>query len=220
MAGDWYDAGFVERSGTVVGPPLPAPPVGDQVVVLSGVSWSHYDALSRARNESPRPRLAYLDGELEIMTTGRPHETKKKLLARLLEIYALEKKVPLNGFGSETLRKKAKKAGLEPDECYSIGRAPKLPELALEVVETSGGIDKLEAYRRLGVREVWFFVEGRIFVFVLVRGQYRAWNRSAALPALDLAELAKIVQSTPADRQAQAVASYWRSLRRRKRKRK
>jgi Uma2 family endonuclease len=51
---------------------------------------------------------------------------------------------------------KAKKVGLEPDECYSIGHARKLPDFALEVVETSGGIDTLEAYRRLGFREVWF----------------------------------------------------------------
>ena len=31
-----------------------------------------------------------------------------------------------------------------------------IPELAIEVVYTSGGIDILKIYRRLGVKEVWF----------------------------------------------------------------
>lgn len=30
------------------------------------------------------------------------------------------------------------------------------PHLAIEVVWTSGGLDKLDVYRKLGVREVWY----------------------------------------------------------------
>ncbi len=40
------------------------------------------------------------------------------------------------------------------------------PDLAIEVIWTSGGIDKLESYRGLGVGEVWFWREGRMEVFV------------------------------------------------------
>lgn len=119
-----------------MGPPLPAPPGGDQIVLLRGVPWAQYEALCRARSDMAGPRLAYLDGDLEIMSPGRRHELEKTLLARLLEIFALENRVPLNGFGSETFRRKAKRAGVEPDECYSVGHARKLPDLAIEVVET------------------------------------------------------------------------------------
>jgi hypothetical protein len=31
------------------------------------------------------------------------------------------------------------------------------PDIAIEVIWTSGGIDKLEVYRKLGVREVWYY---------------------------------------------------------------
>jgi len=44
---------------------------------------------------------------------------------------------------------------LEPDECYLVGDQDKsAPDLAIEVIGTSGGIDKLEIYRRLDVGEV------------------------------------------------------------------
>jgi len=36
-----------------------------------------------------------------------------------------------------------------------------------EVVWTSGGIDKLEIYRRLGVGEVWRWKDSRIEIHVL-----------------------------------------------------
>ncbi|WP_017745927.1 Uma2 family endonuclease [Scytonema hofmannii] len=41
--------------------------------------------------------------------------------------------------------------------CYCIGEAKKVPDIAIEVVVTSGNIRKLEVYRRLGVSEVWFW---------------------------------------------------------------
>lgn len=220
VSGDGYDAVSLERPGTAMGPPLPAPPGGDQIVLFRGVPWEQYEALCHARGDTAGPRLAYLDGDLEIMSPGRRHEFEKTLLARLLEMFALENRVPLNGFGSETFRKKAKRAGVEPDECYSVGHARKLPDLAIEVVQTSGGVDKLEAYRRLGIREVWYLIDGRIYVYVLERGRYRPRNKSLALAAADLEEIARIVTSTNPDRQTQAVAAFWRALRRRKRTKK
>lgn len=220
VTGDWYDVRSVERSGNTTAPPLPAPPGGDQIVVLRGIPWAQYDALCRSRTDTAGPRLAYLDGDLEIMSPGRRHETAKTVLARLLEIFALENRVSLNGFGSETFRKKAKKAGLEPDECYSIGHARKFPDLAIEVVETSGGVDKLEAYRRLGIREVWYLIDARIYVYSLEHGRYRLQNRSVVLPQIDLGEIARIATSTNPERQTEAVAAFWRTLRRRKRTKK
>ena len=77
------------------------------------------------------------------------------------------------------LRKAPKLAILEPDECYLIGdQARDTPDLAIEVVWTSGGIDKLEIYRRLGVREVWRWKDSRIEVYVLREQHYE--SRSGA----------------------------------------
>ena len=118
----------------------------DQGVVLPGVSWEQYIALSDAREKS-RPLMAYLDGALEIMTTSSRHEWVEKTIARLVEAYAEEVRLSLVGYGNTTFRKKLKRAGAEPDECYTLGKLRRLPDLVVEVVFTSGGIDKLEVYR-------------------------------------------------------------------------
>jgi len=205
----------MQELDTKVAPPLPRASDGDQIVVLRNIPWRHYDALCVARQDSAGPRMAYLDGELEIMSPSRRHEFEKTLIARLVETYAEETGLSLNGFGSETFRKKAKKAGLEPDECYCVGPAKKLPDFAIEVVYTSGGIDKLEVYRRLTIPEVWFFVKGRFHVYRLARSRYQPRERSAALPRLDLERLAAIVAATDNSHQTEAVRAYRRSLSRR-----
>ncbi len=40
---------------------------------------------------------------------------------RLLELCALEKDLPLVGYGSTTFRKEAAERGAEPDACYRVG---------------------------------------------------------------------------------------------------
>jgi Uma2 family endonuclease len=134
------------------------------------------------------------------------------LLARLLEAFADHHELPLNGLGSTTFRNKAKKVGLEPDECYVLGDEKAVPDLAIEAVLTSGSVDKLEAYRRLGVREVWFWVKGKIHLFKLSRRSYEEIPGSALLPGLDVRGLERILAATPVSRQAAAVRSFRRSL--------
>ncbi len=187
-------------------------PSGDQIVVLHGVSWAEYDALCR---EGIGARLSYLDGELEIVSPGRRHEGWKKLLARLVEAHAEEAEISLNGFGSETFKRKLKKAGVEPDECYRIGDS-RLPAIAIEVVDTSGGIDKLEIYERLGIPEVWFWENEELRVYRLSRSGYRRLKRSVALRDLDLDEIASLVRDTDDVRQTEAVRAYRARLRRRR----
>lgn len=55
------------------------------------------------------------------------------------------------------MKKPERQAGGEPDESYCIGTDKEFLDLAIEVVVTSGSINRLELYRRLGVREVWFW---------------------------------------------------------------
>ncbi len=72
--------------------------------------------------------------------------------------------------------------------CYLIGdrQDRPVPDLALEVIWTSGGIDKLEIYRRLGVPEVWFRRSGKIRVHVLGDEGFEEARRSRLFPELDL----------------------------------
>lgn len=186
----------------------------DQVVVLRNLPWEQYDALCEARSDAAGPRMAYLDGTLEIMSPARKHEFEKTLIGRLIEAYAEETELSLNGFGSETFREKAQEAGVEPDECYCVGPAKKYPDFAIEVVNTSGGVDKLEIYRRLKVSEVWFWQKGQFWIYRLSGRKYAPRERSEVLPGLDLGALAKIIAATDESHQTEAVRAYRRSLRR------
>ena len=177
---------------------LPAPVERDEFVVLYGVEWKTYCTV-RELFDSPGVRMTYLDGALEIMSPSRRHAGYKKRIARLLELFALERSIPLSGYGSTTFRKELKARGLEPDECYVLGRDltdDDYPDIALEVVISNAGIDKLEVYRGLGVREVWFWQEGRFRVYVLDGGAYTLRERSELVPTLDFAELAAFAEET------------------------
>lgn len=163
----------------------------DQFVYLHPVAWKDYLRLLALRGDRSVPRMTYCEGVLELMSPSIDHEYAKKTLARLLEAWAQERGLELSGYGSWTLRRKAKERGLEPDECYVLGPARKArPDLAIEVVWTYGDLDKTDIYAQLGVGELWVWERGALSVFVLERGAYLSAPRSRLLPALDLALLA------------------------------
>ncbi|MCS6815405.1 MAG: Uma2 family endonuclease, partial [Cyanobacteria bacterium] len=109
----------------------------------------------------PGYRLSFLDGVLEVRRMpGEPHETVKKRIASLLELFLLAAGFDFTPTGSMTLENEALAVKREADESYKLAPGRKIPDLAIEVVVSSGGIDKLEAYRRLKIREVWFWEDG------------------------------------------------------------
>lgn len=189
-------------------------PDADQRVVICGVSWEQYEALlALFGDDFPGIRMAYLEGTLEIMSPSRKHEIVKTMLARIVEIYAVERDIPLNGFGSTTFRKKAKERGVEPDECYVLGadEDKEFPDIVFEVVLTSGGIDRLAIYEGLVVPEVWFWERGRFALYRLTPGGYERRERSELLPGLDFALLATLVEQRD---QTRAVRAFRDTLRR------
>jgi Uma2 family endonuclease len=164
----------------------------DHRVTLRG-TWEGYELVLALKGDHSAPRIAYLDGEIEIMSPGPNHEHYGANIARMVEEYCLRYGIEVAPFGSWTQKRERKQAGVEPDECYVLGgkRKPR-PDLAIEVVWTSGGIDKLEIYRRLAIREVWFWERGKLSVFVLHGGKYRQRTRSHFLPGLDLALVCRL----------------------------
>src|SRR5690606_32977661 len=131
----------------------------------------------------------------------------------LLEVWSLERGTDVTGVGSWTVRRAVKARGLEPDECYLVAtpiESAKRPDLAIEVVWTHGGIDKLEVYRRLEVPQAWIWRHDRIEVRVLRGERYEQATDSEVLPDLDLVAFACFVARPD---QAQAVREYQRHLR-------
>ena len=156
----------------------------DQRVILSGMDWWQFEAFLAIRGDRAGVRVTYLEGELEIMSPSRTHETLKKLIARLLEAYADETGLVLEGYGSLTMRNAPRLRGIEPDECYAVGAAKESPDLAVEVIWTHGGLDKLNVYRGLGVREVWIWKKDDLKAYELRDGAYVEISESVVIPAL------------------------------------
>jgi Uma2 family endonuclease len=187
-----------------------ATPDVDQRVIVNGVDFQTYSAV-RDLLDGPGIRLTYLCGALEIMSPSRRHEDLKKRIARLIELFALERDIALYGYGSTTFRREAKERGLEPDECYCVGNdMHEVPEIALEIVVTSGGINKLAVYLGLGVREVWFWKDERFELYTLADDAFQPVARSALIPELDFDALAGFVSHAD---QHQAVVAYRAFLR-------
>lgn len=174
----------------------------EEKFVTSGVSWQKYESLLAKLEDNSHYRVTYLDGILEIVSPSIRHENLKKRLAILIERYLYSQRIRFNPMGSSTIRKKLKQAGVEPDECYAIGETKNIPDLAIEVIITSGSIDKLEIYRRLGVTEVWVWQINRLklyhlreetpSIFIDTSG-YEQIQSSELLPGLNIALLEKCV---------------------------
>ncbi|MCA8955310.1 MAG: Uma2 family endonuclease [Planctomycetes bacterium] len=163
------------------------------------------------RGEGSGVRITYSDGEVELMSPSTDHEWIKKTIARLVEAWSEETGVDLTGYGSWTVKKQRLSMGLEPDECYVLGTEEKSrPDLAIEVVRTHGGLDKLQVYRALGVPEVWIWKDQRIDVFALRDTGYEQVAASEVLPDLDVTQVQRFVSHS---NQTQAVREYRRSLR-------
>ncbi len=184
--------------------------IGEQRLILNSVTWEQYETLRATLDDFPGLRMTYLEGTLEIMTPSPEHEFDKKTIARLIEIYALEMDIDLSGYGSTTFRKQAKERGLEPDECYCFGQLKEFPDIALEVVISSGGIEKLDVYQGLQVPEVWFWKNNKFSLYRLREQGYELISHSEFLPELDFSVLSHYVRYPS---QTQAVKAYRDTLR-------
>lgn len=191
--------------------PDDARPAQDHIVLLRNAAWSDYQRLLEMRGERSVPRIAYLEGALELMTPSRTHEWLKSLIGQLVEVWCLERGVEFNAYGSWTLEDKDAERGAEPDECYVFGDVlnPQRPDLAIEVIWTSGGLDKLAIYRALGVREVWFWREGRLTIHAPRATGYQEIGGSEVLAGIDLVVLASFLDRPTA---SQAIREYRAAL--------
>ena len=169
---------------------------GDRIVRRHGVSWAEYERVLARRGERRGPRITYLEGELELLSPGFDHESIASLIGHLLESYCLDRDIELMPLGSWTIKRKQVLRGAEADECYVFGVRkvrPKRPDLAIEVAWSRGGIDKLEVWRKLGVREVWIWRRERLQAFRLRGETYHEVSSSRFVPELDLQLLVRFL---------------------------
>lgn len=183
--------------------------------MLYRVPWSAYVTLRDALDDQSGLKMTYLEGTLELMSPSALHEQAKKIIARLLEAWADERDVDLEGIGGATFRREAEQRGLEPDECYKLDEFEDgdFPDIAIEVIVTNSLVDKMAVYAGLGVPEVWEWRPDTASIVVnrLLGNGYKPFDSSALLPDLDLIELSRFVR--PGERQSRLVKEYRAALR-------
>ena len=87
--------------------------------MLEGVSWETYESLLRDLETSHQNvRVTYDRGRMSLTSPLPKHEKRKSLLRCFVEAIAGEKHIPISTFGSPTWKRRDKRRGLEPDECF------------------------------------------------------------------------------------------------------
>jgi Uma2 family endonuclease len=173
---------------------LPVDPVEEKLVTLRGVAWEQFKAIDANLEDVRDVRLFYLKGLLEIMSPiGDRHETVKSTLGALLEAYMRHQGIRHYRRGGFTLESPGYASGT-PDESYSIQVRREFPDLVIEVIITSGSIDRRELFRPLNIPELWFWQANQLRVFCLNTDQYEETSRSQFFPDLDLTLLLKYIE--------------------------
>ena len=193
-------------------------PPAERRVVLRGVSWALYQQML-AETGDGHTRFTYDEGNLEITSPSPRHEAVKTILARLIEAYADELDVEMEGFGSTTFDREDLQKGLEPDECYYVQNAEAVkgrqefdfaidppPDLAIEIDISPSDVARQPIYAALGVPEIWKYDGDQVrFLNRTTEGKYIASDRSSTFPNLPASELNRFLQIALTEGQTAAV---------------
>ncbi|MGI0491341.1 Uma2 family endonuclease [Alkalinema pantanalense CENA528] len=145
-------------------------------------TWEHFSLIQQGCEQSPGARLTYFDGTIEILMPGQLHETFSQVITWLLTYYLAVKQVRFFPTGTMTQEKEGT-VSAQADGSYCFENLKPIPDLAIEVVFTSGNVTKLTRYQALGVTEVWFWEDGVLGLYRLRDAGYERVDRSE-LPGL------------------------------------
>jgi Uma2 family endonuclease len=180
----------------------------DRQIVQHGRTWQQFKFIQAGFANSPGVRLFYYKGTVEILSVGPEHEIFKTILGLLIETFFVEKGIEFTPTGSMTQEREGE-ASAQADESYCLGELKPVPDLSIEVVFTSGGPNKLERYKALGVPEVWFWEDGLLTLHHLREEGYERIFCSEVLPDLDIDLLTRCVLMTS---RVEAVREFRRQI--------
>ena len=154
----------------------------DRTLSFSGMTWEDYEKFYT--EEYQGYRASFLDGVITIMSPSQNHEMIKDFIFLLVITYCDKFDLDYYPTGSTTLKDKKQQVGKEPDTSFCFNNVKKIPDLAIEVVFSSGGTDNLKKYQRLEVKEVWFWINNELEIYVLFDGVYQKQAHSFNLEKL------------------------------------
>lgn len=173
--------------------PIPEP---GQVALIGRGDWSTFLMLDELLG-SHGVRVRYDDGIIEIMSASPLPERLTSRLAGFVSAYCDHIGLAYDSLGHATRRSEGEKSA-EPDASFTFGdNESDDPDLIIEVALTSGGLDKLAFWARLGAPELWLWQKDRLQAFVFKRGNYTALSDSRCLPGFPFGLVSKLVNIRP-----------------------
>ena len=168
------------------------------VVTIPNISWLEFESILQELGEKRRTRIAYSNSTLEIMVPLLDREIPKDLISDIVKKLLKSAGRRYEPFGSTTFKREGA-AGVEPDACFyilnyqrMIGRRRLLPDdpppdLAIETDVTSK--TTIDAYKIIGVPEVWVYDSGRLRIYLLQDGEYVESDSSPNFPEIAIAQM-------------------------------
>jgi len=168
------------------------------VVTIPNVSWLEFESILHELGEKRRTRIAYSNSTLEIMVPLLDREIPKDLISDIVKNLLKSAGRRYEPFGSTTFKREGA-AGVEPDASFyilnyqrMIGRRRLLPDdpppdLAIETDVTSK--TTIDAYKIIGVPEVWVYDSGRLRIYLLQDGEYVESDMSPNFPGIAIAQM-------------------------------
>jgi len=168
------------------------------VVTIPNITWLEFESILQELGEKRRTRIAYSNSTLEIMVPLPEHERPKDLISDIVKILLKSAGRRYEPFGSTTFKREGA-AGVEPDACFYILNYQRMinrrrllpddppPDLAIETDVTSK--TKIDAYKIIGVPEVWVYDSGRLRIYLLQNGEYVESDMSPNFPETAIAQL-------------------------------
>jgi Uma2 family endonuclease len=200
--------------------------VGEQRVVLRGLSWDGYLQILNALPQARGARLTYDDGVLEITVPLESHEFSGRLIERFIVTLIESMGLKIKTMGSTTMNYPNLKKGAEPDNAYYLQNQPLVkgrkvdfsqdppPDLVVEVDITHTDIAKNQFYATLGVPEFWRF-NGKVWrIYQLQEKVYVEVEASPTFPQVPKERLYTFLEQAKEDEieAVQNLRSWWQEI--------
>lgn len=118
-------------------------PAEDAIVLLPNATWADYQRQLEMRGDKSAPRIAFLEGTIEIVSPSRTHEEIKSLIGRLVEVWCLEKNIDFQTLGAWTLENKEAPIALRSRRLL---RAP--PKTSSPLAHAASSVARRPQWRR------------------------------------------------------------------------
>ena len=156
-------------------------------MAIKNATWQQYLYLTNyLEQESINYRISYFNHTIELMSPDRKYKNPKDRLYGLIRDYCLEKSIRYYSCGSADI-KKPQIAGKQPDTSLCFGTEKEIPDLEVEVINTSGTVKKLhQIYLEFGIQELWIWQKQEVSFYELKSETYELVEESLFLAGLTM----------------------------------